>query len=214
MKSMPHWPATAACQVEGASLPSGVTAPRPVTATLRHYGKLSDVPGRKVSLSLRWRPSSSRSCPTATGTTSRNGTGFAACSRTTAASSRSGAGTGGRCFATSRSSRAARQGAPAPLRTRRRDRHLAEGPARVRRDADAAPPCREPDAEALGGDTGPVRGLRHPALEGRAAPQAPAREAAQGARAQGQALPVSPYTATRRTRSAGSTGSRRPGSTA
>ena len=32
---MPLSPATAACHVDGASLPSGVTAPSPVTATLR-----------------------------------------------------------------------------------------------------------------------------------------------------------------------------------
>jgi hypothetical protein len=35
MKSIPLRPATAASQVERRSLPSGVTAPRPVTATLR-----------------------------------------------------------------------------------------------------------------------------------------------------------------------------------
>src|SRR5919204_5318828 len=35
MKSMPLSPATAACHVDGASLPTGVTAPRPVTTTLR-----------------------------------------------------------------------------------------------------------------------------------------------------------------------------------
>ena len=34
MKSIPLRPSTAACQVDGASLPSGVTAPSPVTATL------------------------------------------------------------------------------------------------------------------------------------------------------------------------------------
>jgi hypothetical protein len=33
MKSMPLSPASAARQVDGASLPIGVTAPRPVTAT-------------------------------------------------------------------------------------------------------------------------------------------------------------------------------------
>ena len=32
---MPLLPATAASQVDGTSLPSGVTAPSPVTATLR-----------------------------------------------------------------------------------------------------------------------------------------------------------------------------------
>ena len=35
MKSMPLRPATAASQVDRQSLPSGVTAPSPVTATLR-----------------------------------------------------------------------------------------------------------------------------------------------------------------------------------
>ena len=35
MKSTPLSPATAACQVEGASRPIGVIAPSPVTATLR-----------------------------------------------------------------------------------------------------------------------------------------------------------------------------------
>src|SRR5204863_10114775 len=34
IQSIPDSPATAARQVDGASLPSGVTAPRPVTATL------------------------------------------------------------------------------------------------------------------------------------------------------------------------------------
>src|SRR6266498_3329672 len=49
MKSMPLSPAVAARQVEGASLPSGVTAPRPVTATLLIAASLEmEMPGKKV----------------------------------------------------------------------------------------------------------------------------------------------------------------------
>src|SRR6266498_3208221 len=44
MKSMPLSPAIAARQVEGASLPSGVTAPRPVTATLFTRASLDACP--------------------------------------------------------------------------------------------------------------------------------------------------------------------------
>src|SRR5438093_2222653 len=48
MKSIPLSPATAARQVEGASFPIGVTAPRPVTATLLIAASLEMVPGRNV----------------------------------------------------------------------------------------------------------------------------------------------------------------------
>ena len=49
MKSIPLSPAIAARQVEGASLPSGVTAPRPVTATLLIAASLvRRMPGRNV----------------------------------------------------------------------------------------------------------------------------------------------------------------------
>src|SRR3989442_8088192 len=47
MKSMPLRPATAASQVERASFPIGVIAPRPVTAT-RRIGEAYGVPGRNV----------------------------------------------------------------------------------------------------------------------------------------------------------------------
>ena len=86
--------------------------------------------------------------------------------------------------------RAAREAASAPLRARRRDRDLEEGPARLRLDAAPAPPGREPDPEALGRDPGAVHRLRHPALEGREDSRAAAREAAQGARAEGEAVPA------------------------
>src|SRR6266508_6296351 len=49
MKSIPLSPAIAARQVEGASFPIGVTAPRPVTATLLIAASLeTEMPGKKV----------------------------------------------------------------------------------------------------------------------------------------------------------------------
>ncbi|HET7856757.1 MAG TPA: ATP-dependent DNA ligase [Gaiellaceae bacterium] len=48
MKSIPLSPATAACQVDGASFPIGVTAPSPVTATLFIAASLEPVPGPNV----------------------------------------------------------------------------------------------------------------------------------------------------------------------
>ena len=64
MKSMPLSPATAARQVDGASLPSGVTAPRPVTATLLIAASLVRACPAETSRSRRWRPSSSQELPT------------------------------------------------------------------------------------------------------------------------------------------------------
>src|SRR5213079_3709236 len=54
----------------------------------------------------------------------------------------------------------------------------------------AAAPRGEPDPEAVRGDPGAVHRLRHPPMERREAAQASARETAQGARAQGEALPA------------------------
>ena len=48
MKSMPLSPATAAFQVEGASRPSGVIAPKPVTAT-RLIGSSLETPHREAA---------------------------------------------------------------------------------------------------------------------------------------------------------------------
>ena len=49
IQSMPLRPATAASQVDGASLPSGVTAPSPVTTTLRIAASLMRAYARQVS---------------------------------------------------------------------------------------------------------------------------------------------------------------------
>ncbi len=110
MKPTPLRPATAASQVEGASWPRGVTAPKPVTATRRHdvadsrNSSLGGSPPGRTRRFRRWRPNSYASCPRAKGgPTSRSGTASAACSRTPAASLLCGRAMAGRCCVTSRS---------------------------------------------------------------------------------------------------------------
>ncbi len=106
MKSIPLSPPTAAPQVEGASFPTGVTAPRPVTtirfAMVRSL-VLEDAESYRSLPPDGGRAGRGAAGPPTAGSTSRSGTAFAACSRTRVASSRSGAGTAGRCSATSRS---------------------------------------------------------------------------------------------------------------
>ena len=110
MKSMPDWPD---CRLPGRG--RVVTERRDRSETrdgdLRITASLETCRAAKF-LFPRWRPSSSRSCPKATGTTSRNGTGFAACSRTTAASWRSGAGMAAAASLLPGTRRAARKAAP------------------------------------------------------------------------------------------------------
>ena len=138
MNPMPLRPATAASQVDGASRPIGVTAPKPGDGDAAHEAKSVDHPvalprhGRthprapapsstRSSRFRRWRPSSSASCRSVTaGPTSRSGTDSAACSRTPAASCGCGRATDGRSCATSRScSRSASCCHPAPRSTAR-----------------------------------------------------------------------------------------------
>src|SRR5436305_3465290 len=87
--------------------------------------------------------------------------------------------------------RAERGRGPAPgrKRPRRRDRDRAGWPARLRRDADAPAPGREPRQEARRRDPGPVHRLRHPRLEGRAAAPAHARQTTPRAREAGEEVP-------------------------
>ena len=108
------------------------------------------------------------------------------------------------------------RGAPASrVGARRRDHHLARGPARVRPAAAAAPSRGEPDQAALGRDPGGLRRLRPARLEREADPQAAAGEAAARARAESEEVPPLPCHPRREAgREAGSSGSSRPASTA
>src|SRR5581483_3519063 len=78
---------------------------------------------------------------------------------------------------------AARRAAAAALGARRRDRDRAGGAARLRRDADAPAPGREPHPQALGRDPGAARRLRPPALGRGGRARAAAGGAARRARA-------------------------------
>ena len=86
----------------------------------------------------------------------------------------------------------ARRPAPAPLRARRRDRDRPGRRPRLRLDADAAPPGREPSQPAGEGDPGRVHRVRRPPLEGQAAPRASAEEAAGAAGEAREGLPALP----------------------
>ena len=110
---------------------------------------------------------------------------------------------------------AARRADAAALGARRRDRDRARGRARLRRDADAAPPGRVAHPQAVGRDPGRVRRLRPAALGRRARLAAAARGAPRRARAGREGLPaLAAHGRPRTRRAAGSTASRRSGSTA
>ena len=98
--------------------------------------------------------------------------------------------THGRCCATSPSCEPLGEAATAALGARRRDRDRAGRRPRLRRDADASPPRREPRINRLAGEIpAALRRVRRPRLERRGDHGASrSRSGAQGARAEGQAL--------------------------
>src|SRR6266542_389093 len=181
MKSTPLRPATAASQVDRASFPTGVTAPRPVT-TIRRIRKAYGCAGTQCPL------------PTHGGAPRRG----AARGRRLAVRAQVGR--------VSRRARerleralslesqrpaaapvlpralAARRVASAPLGPRRRDRARAERPAGLRRAPAPPPPRREPHPQALGRDPHALRPLRRPALERRSRLEAAAGGAPRASR--------------------------------
>ena len=109
----------------------------------------------------------------------------------------------------------AREAPAGAVGARRRDRDRARRRPRLRRDADEAPPRREPRQQALGRDPRPLHRLRHARVEGTGDLGRPAVEAPLAPRAQREALrAVSGRRRSARRHSAGSIASRRSGSTA
>src|SRR5439155_8973212 len=82
----------------------------------------------------------------------------------------------------------ARRSSATAFGARRRDRHRARREARVRRDAESLASRGVAHSQALRRDAGALHRVRHPSLERRADPRAPARRAPQGARALGERL--------------------------
>src|SRR5205823_11735210 len=78
--------------------------------------------------------------------------------------------------------------APSRVGAGRRDRDRPEGAARLRRPSDAASSGREQGPQARGGDSGRLRRLRPPRLEGGGCARAAAGEAPARARAEGEAV--------------------------
>ena len=112
----------------------------------------------------------------------------------TAASWRSGAGMAGRCFDTSRTRRAARCcSRPTPHSTARSSSRKRAGSSSTRCRCGST--CREPRPQTFRGDTRPVRGLRHPALEGRATHKLPLEKRRKELERKAKRFTISPYTA-------------------